>query len=73
MADRAKLGFKKGNRKARSNRRNKDFNFSEEKFDSRVKRQQRRRMKIQKEENRNMKIENMNIEDLKEYILETEY
>ncbi|MFZ5981276.1 MAG: hypothetical protein ACOYVF_11655 [Candidatus Zixiibacteriota bacterium] len=73
MDDRTRFGFKHSNQKTRNPRRNKDFNYSEEKFDTMMKRQQRRQMKIQKEQLNEMHLEDMNIEDLKEYILETEY
>jgi len=72
MGDRTKLGFKNGNYKARSNKR-KNNSHSEETFYTKMKRRQRHQMRIQKEQYSAMHIEDMNIEDLKEYMLETEY
>ena len=73
MSDRAKLEFKNSKHKARSNKRENDFNHSGETIDFKMKRRQRHQMKIQKEQYQNMHIEDMNIEDMKEYMMETEY
>ena len=65
MGEKLKLGAKKKNNTSNKNRRH---NFSEEKFDTKVRRYSRLQLQAKKE-----RLQDMDIDDLRQYIFENSY
>jgi hypothetical protein len=65
MGEKLRLGARKRNNTSRKNRQD---NLSEENFDTRVRRYNRHQLQAKKE-----RLEDMDIEDLRKYIMENSY
>jgi len=64
MGEKLKLGAKKNN----TSKKNRQHNFSEEKYDTKVRRYNRHQLQAKKE-----RLQDMDIDDLRQYIMENSY